>query len=74
MPALVLAVALVGATSLSVAPQFALVTASAIAFSLVTYPLLVRYTLVGQVLNGRRRRARRPWPLASKPVLKDVSG
>lgn len=74
LPPMVLAVGLVGATSLGAAPQFALVTAIALAFSLLTYPLFVRYTVVGRVLNGPRTRPRRGRVLASKPALRGASG
>ncbi len=56
MPAVVLLAALLGATALGTAPRFALVTAGALAFSMLTYPLLVRYTVIGRVLNGPRER------------------
>jgi fucose 4-O-acetylase-like acetyltransferase len=59
MPSVVLLVAAVGATALGTASQFALVTLGSLAVSLLTYPLLVRYTLVGRLLNGRRARRRR---------------
>jgi peptidoglycan/LPS O-acetylase OafA/YrhL len=70
MPAMVLIVALVTATSLGTATQFGIVTICALAVSLITYPLFVRYTVIGRVLNGRRDRAPRrgqwrPWPHAS---------
>jgi len=58
MPALILIVALAGSLSLAAAPEFALVTAGALAFSLATYPLFVRYTVIGRMLNGPRRRRR----------------
>jgi peptidoglycan/LPS O-acetylase OafA/YrhL len=73
MPAAVLLVALVGATALGTAPQFALVTGGALAFSLLTYPLLVRYTFVGQILNGRRQRRRRP-PVRAESALRGAVG
>ena len=56
MPAMVLLVALVGLTSLGTAPQFALVTVGSLAFSISTYPLFVRYTAIGRLLNGPRQR------------------
>jgi fucose 4-O-acetylase-like acetyltransferase len=74
MPAVVLLVALVGATTLGTAPQFALVTVGALAFSLLTYPLLVRYTVIGRLLNGRRRRSRRSRAVTSKPALRGAAG
>ena len=58
MPAMVLVVALAGATSLGTAPQFAIVTVGSLAFSIATYPLLVRYTVIGRLLNGPRERPR----------------
>lgn len=74
LPAMVLIVALIGATTLGTAPQFLLVTAGSLAFSLVTYPLFVRYTAIGRILNGPRARRRRRDPLAPKPALRNVSG
>lgn len=72
MPAVVLLVALVGTTAaIGTAAAFVVVTAGAIAFSLVTYPLFVRYTIIGRVLNGPRRRPRQaPAPItpAEQPV------
>lgn len=59
MPAMVLVIALVSATTLGVGLQFALVMLGSLAFSLLTYPLLVRYTLIGRVLNGPRKRTKR---------------
>jgi glucan biosynthesis protein C len=68
MPAVVLLVALAGTTALGTAPQFALVTVGALAFSLLTYPLLVRHTAVGLLLNGpRQRKSQRRSPAQSKP-------
>jgi glucans biosynthesis protein C len=72
MPAAVVLVALLETTTLGVAPQFLLVTMGALAASLVTYPLLIRYTVVGRLLNGRRRRGRQP--VAVKPALKGAPG
>jgi glucan biosynthesis protein C len=57
MPAMVLVVALVTATTLGTATQFGLVTICSLAVSLITYPLFVRYTAIGRILNGRRTRA-----------------
>lgn len=77
MPAVVLLVALVGATTLGTAPQFVLVTTGALAASLLTYPLLVRYTAIGRLLNGRRvrpQRNRTPVSKTSKPVLPGAVG
>jgi peptidoglycan/LPS O-acetylase OafA/YrhL len=60
LPVLVLLIALIGTTSLSTAPQFVLVTAGALAFSLLTYAAFVRYTAIGKLLNGPRTRPQRP--------------
>ncbi len=60
MPAMVLVTAWLGATALGTAPLFALVTLSSLAFSLITYPLFVRYTVIGRMLNGPRERRRKP--------------
>jgi glucans biosynthesis protein C len=68
LPAMVLAVALAGATSLGTAPQFVFITVISLAFSLVTYPLFVRYTVIGRVLNGPRARPRRRWRFRSRPL------
>ncbi|HXS34960.1 MAG TPA: acyltransferase family protein [Solirubrobacterales bacterium] len=72
MPAVVLLVALFGTTALGAAPQFALVAGGALAFSLLTYPLFVRHTLVGRLLNGRRQR--RHQKVRTEPVLRGVAG
>ena len=53
---MVLLVALVAGTNLPTPFQFTFVTAGSLAVSLATYPLLVRYTAIGRVLNGPRRR------------------
>jgi peptidoglycan/LPS O-acetylase OafA/YrhL len=58
LPAMVLLIALIGTTSLGTAPQFVLVTAGALAFSLLTYAAFVRYTAIGTLLNGPRTRPR----------------
>jgi len=68
LPAMVVVVALVGATTLGTAPQFILVTAGSLAFSLLTYPLFVRYTVIGRILNGPRARSRR----RPKPTLRTL--
>jgi peptidoglycan/LPS O-acetylase OafA/YrhL len=60
LPAMVLAIALVGGAGLGIAPSFLLVTGAALAFSMVTYPLVVRHTPIGWVLNGPRERSRPP--------------
>ena len=69
MPAMVLVVALAGTVALGTGPKFALVTFGALAFSLLTYPLLVRYTVIGRMLNGRRTRKPRrgPFSLRTEP-------
>jgi glucans biosynthesis protein C len=58
LPAMVLTVALVGTWAIGTPASFAIITAVSLAFSLVTYPLLVRYTAIGRLLNGRRTRPR----------------
>lgn len=73
MPAVVGLVALLGATALGTAPQFALVTAGALTFSLLTYPLLVRYSVVGRILNGRRQRRHRS-PVRAESALRGAVG
>jgi len=75
MPAVVLLVALLGATALGTAPKVVLVTAGALGFSMLTYPLLVRYTVVGRLLNGPRERPPRRGSSASpKPAPSGVGG
>ncbi len=74
MPAMVPIVALVGTTALGTAPQFLLATAGSLAFSLLTYPLFVRYTVIGHVLNGPRTRPRRRRPFSLRPVLRGDTG
>ncbi|HWA54618.1 MAG TPA: acyltransferase family protein [Solirubrobacterales bacterium] len=59
MPLMVPVLALLAATSLGLPLQFAIVTASALALSLLTYALCVRYSVIGRVLNGPRRRPER---------------
>jgi glucan biosynthesis protein C len=59
MPLMVPVLALLAATSLGVPLQFTIVTASALALSLLTYALCVRYSVIGRVLNGPRRRPER---------------
>jgi glucan biosynthesis protein C len=73
-PAMVVVVALVGTTALGTAPQFLLVTAGSLAFSLLTYPLFVRYTVIGRVLNGPRTRPRRRWPFFSQADSASATG
>lgn len=73
MPAVVLLVALLGATTLGAAPQFALITAGALAFSLLTYATLVRYTVIGWTLNGRRER-QTDERIGSTPALGAANG
>jgi glucans biosynthesis protein C len=69
MPALVLLVALVTATTLGTASQFGIVTAGSLAVSLITYALFVRYTPIGNVLNGPRQRPGKTPAFASNPAL-----
>ncbi len=74
MPAMVLVIALVGGTALGTAPQFLLVMAGSLAFSLLTYPLFVRYTVIGRVLNGPRTRPRRRRPFFPKLTPRGAPG
>jgi peptidoglycan/LPS O-acetylase OafA/YrhL len=70
MPALVLLVALVTATTFGTASQFGIVTIGSLAASLVTYALFVRYTPIGRVLNGPRLRRQVKKPKVNpRPVL-----
>jgi peptidoglycan/LPS O-acetylase OafA/YrhL len=73
LPAMVLVVALVSVTTLGTAPQFLLVTAASLAFSLLTYPLFVRYTVVGRILNGPRVRPTRRRILGLRLALRRAS-
>jgi fucose 4-O-acetylase-like acetyltransferase len=59
LPVMVLITGLLAPTALALAPKFAIVTGASLAFSLATYPLLVRYTVIGRVLNGPRPRPQR---------------
>jgi peptidoglycan/LPS O-acetylase OafA/YrhL len=68
LPAMVLVIAIVGAGSVGLAPQFLIVTAATLAFSLLTYPLFVRYSPIGWILNGRRTRRRPPLWRAVGPL------
>lgn len=75
MPAVVVLVALLGVTTFAAGPQFVLVTIGSLAFSLVTYATLVRYTVIGRVLNGRRERhPGRGKGIGSKPALGGATG
>ncbi|MGB7588982.1 MAG: acyltransferase family protein [Solirubrobacterales bacterium] len=74
MPAMVLIVGTIGATALGTVPQFVLVTAGSLAFSLLTYPVFVRYTVIGRVLNGPRRRTRRRWPFGPRLIPRSAAG
>jgi len=70
MPALVLLVALVTATTFGTASQFGIVTIGSLTASLATYALFVRYTAIGRVLNGRRLRKHAKKPKVDpRPVL-----
>lgn len=62
---MVLLVALVAGSSVATPFQFAFVTVGSLAASLATYPLFVRYTAIGRVLNGPRQRS---GPKLSPPV------
>jgi glucose/arabinose dehydrogenase/surface polysaccharide O-acyltransferase-like enzyme len=68
LPAMVLVIGLLAAT-LGTGPLFVLATAISLAFSLLTYPLFVRYTAIGRVLNGPRERPRRRLRLPFRPAL-----
>jgi glucans biosynthesis protein C len=70
MPALILLVALITATTFGTASQFGIVTIGSLAASLTTYALFVRYTPIGRVLNGPRLRRQGNNPkLDPRPVL-----
>lgn len=56
LPMMVLITGLVGASTFGIAPKFAVVTVASLAFSFATYPLFVRYTIIGRTLNGPRTR------------------
>ena len=59
MPIVALLVALVvDAGSIGTAPAFLFVTVATIAVTLAAYPVFVRYTPIGWILNGKRRRTR----------------
>ncbi len=55
---MVLLIALLSGSGLGTPAQFPLIVAGSLAASLATYPLLVRHTPIGWVLNGRRERTR----------------
>ncbi len=72
---MVLLVALVAGSNLPTPFQFAFVTVGSLAASLATYPLLVRYTAIGRVLNGPRQRKKsvekseaKPRPALARPL------
>lgn len=71
LPAMVLVMAWLGTTALGTAPLFTLVTLGSLAFSLVTYPLFVRYTAIGRMLNGPRERPR--WRESSKSSIRSAA-
>ncbi|MBK5219440.1 MAG: acyltransferase family protein [Thermoleophilia bacterium] len=60
LPAMVLLIALAGILTLGTAPAYAFVVIATLAFAMATYPLFVRYTPIGTMLNGRRERPSRP--------------
>lgn len=68
MPAMVLLLGLISVTALGTGPQFLLLTAGSLAFSLLTYPVLVRYTAIGRILNGPRERPRRRLEAPTRPL------
>jgi glucan biosynthesis protein C len=72
MPAMVLLVALVGATALAVGPQLAAITIGSFAFSLATYAAFVRHTPLGRVLGGRRPRRPRRAALPRRAIFGDM--
>jgi peptidoglycan/LPS O-acetylase OafA/YrhL len=71
MPAVVVLVPLAGMTALGTAPEFALVTLGAAAASLLTYPVLVRGTVIGRLLNGTPKR---PHPKSPGLTLRGLPG
>jgi glucans biosynthesis protein C len=73
MPVVVGLAALLGATALGTAPQLVLITAGALFFSLLTYSLLVRYSVIGRILNGRRQRRPRP-SVRAESALRGAAG
>lgn len=62
---MVLLVALVAESGIATPIQFAFVTAGSLAVSFATYPLFVRYTAIGRVLNGPRERTLNPPTVAA---------
>jgi len=74
MPAMVLLVGLLGTAAVGLAPSFLLLVAGSLAASLSTYPLFVRYTVIGRVLNGPRTRPLRGGSIAPSPALRGLSG
>lgn len=65
---MVLLIALLSTTGLGTPAQFTLIVAGSLAASFATYPLLVRHTPIGWVLNGRRERTRPPlWRVPLPP-------
>lgn len=74
MPAMVLLLGLISVTALGTGPQFLLLTAGSLAFSLLTYPVLVRYTAIGRLLNGPRTRPRKRAPAMARPQPGSLPG